>query len=219
MDEDFRLDCTERWLDVHFAQPQEVLSWAVVGGGRRRARSVVWHYVRREELPEDVDPVALLSLRLEARGLQDAVGLLTARDLLPHADVTREQQGLRARCVATVGLGNALRTGDRAGHSSIPGTINVLCHLSAPLSELAMLEAMALVVEARTAALLDQRFPSVVSGKPASGTGTDCCVVAAPGGADCLPYTGKHTLAGQLIGDAVESAVSQATHGWLSEQR
>ena len=106
------VDCTERWLDVRFASAQRVLSWAIVGGGLRQSDAVVWHYVRREELPLGRDPVALFESRLHERGLADAVGLLTARDLLPYVDVAAEHSGVRARCIATVGLGNALRTGD-----------------------------------------------------------------------------------------------------------
>ena len=65
-----------------------------------------------------------------------------------------------ARCVATVGLGNALCAGDPPVAGEPAGTINLLCHVSTPLSELALLEALALAAEARTLALLEARVPS-----------------------------------------------------------
>ncbi len=44
-------------------------------------------------------------------------------------------------------------------------------------------------------------------GLAATGTGTDCIVIAAPSGAEPLRYAGKHTLLGHLIGASVLEAV------------
>jgi len=60
MNSPLQLVYDERWLEVRFPEPQQMLSWAIVGGGRQLADRVVWHYVTRSELAHDVDPVALL---------------------------------------------------------------------------------------------------------------------------------------------------------------
>jgi adenosylcobinamide amidohydrolase len=117
----------------------------------------------------------------------------------------------------TVGLGNALRAGDPPLPAKV-GTINVLCRLSMPLSDAALLEALALAAEARTLAVLECRYPSVVSELPASGTGTDCIVIACPNSGAPGAYAGKHTEVGAALGACVHEATRRATEGWLREQ-
>jgi adenosylcobinamide amidohydrolase len=195
-----------------------VLSWAVVNGGRRTASEAVWCEVRDALLGAEVDPARLLADALAEAGLPGAVGLLTSRGLEHHVVVHRRAEGAWARAVATVGLGNALRAGDPPSPSPRRlGTINVLCQLSMPLSENALVEALALAAEARTVAVLEARVASQVSGAAATGTGTDCLVVAAPQGTERLAYAGKHTVAGHLVGAVVNQAVRRGVDAWLEE--
>lgn len=205
--------------------PHDVLSWAIVNGGRRVASDVVWREVVRGELGPEVDPVALpaalLRRALAEAKLPDAVGLLTARDVRSFDTAEAVDAELHAWCVATVGLANALAAGDPPG-AAHPGTINLCVAVSVPLSEEALLEALALAAEARTAAMLEARLPSPLSGRPASGTGTDCIVVAAPVAAPSatrLAYAGKHTRVGSLLGAAVRDAVARGIARWLEEAR
>src|SRR5207249_11408980 len=142
---------------------------------------------------ESVDATALLASSLESAGLRDAVGLLTARDLSRHHDLTHERDGLFARCVVTAGLSNALAAGDPPAGPAV-GTINMLCIVSCALTEEALVEASALATEAKTAALLDSNLKSPLSGRPITGTGTDCVVIAAPvEAAQRERFSGKHT--------------------------
>jgi len=212
------LSADERFLAADLGALHRTLSWAVVGGGFGLHDRVVWHFVRREELDERTDPAKLLASRLTAQGHAQAVGLLTARHLAPFAESVHTSHGVTAHAVATVGLGNALRAGDPVQGPGRVGTINVLCHVSVPLSESALLEALALVVEARTAALLAFDVKSVVSGEQATGTGTDCVVVACPVSDAPEIYAGKHTPVGCAVGASVLHAVKVATAGWLEEQ-
>jgi adenosylcobinamide amidohydrolase len=209
-----------RLLVVRFAQPQRTLSSALVGGGFHRTHAVAWRFVRNAELPPEIDPAALLGRALTAAGLDDAVGMLTARDLACFDHVTEASGGACAHAVATVGLGNALAAGDPPGPLAV-GTINVLLHLSQPLEAVAFVEALALAAEARTAAVLEARVLSRRSCRWATGTGTDCLVVAAPlaaAGVEPARYVGKHTLLGSLAGAAVYAAVSRGARRWISEQ-
>jgi adenosylcobinamide amidohydrolase len=215
------LSSDERFLEVAFESPQRTLGWAIHGGGFGLHERVVWHFVRREELPFDVDPRALLAGRLAAEGYERAVGLLTARQLAPYGEATVEHGGITGRAWVTVGLGNALRAGDPPLSAPKVGTINILAHVSQPLSDLGLLEALALAAEARALALLELAYPSVVSGRPASGTGTDCIVVASPPVLEgVLPsdYAGKHTAAGAVLGESVRLATAEACERWLSER-
>ncbi|MFT3927116.1 MAG: adenosylcobinamide amidohydrolase [Myxococcales bacterium] len=219
----------ERFLEVDFGAPQRTLSWAIVGGGFGEHRRVVWHFVTRAELHEGIDAVALFKERMAARGFDAAVGLLTARYLRPYADARAQHGDVSGRAIVTSGLGNALRAGDppeskstsgsRApGRASTVGTINVLCHLSVHLSDAAMLEALALASEARTLALLELNYPSALTHKPATGTGTDCIVITCPREGLVHDYAGKHTEVGAVVGECVHAAMRHATQVWLSEQ-
>jgi adenosylcobinamide amidohydrolase len=205
-----------RQLVVRLGGPHAVLSWALVNGGRQVAREVVWVEVHDRELCPPVDPVAFLRARLAEAGLPNAVGLLTSRALSRFVTSDRVADGEAARCIATIGLGNLLRAGDPVSRARV-GTINLACQLSFPLSDLALVEAVSIAAEARTAAVLEAGLPSPVSGAPATGTGTDCIVVAAPAAPEGAPHAGKHTLAGHLIGAAVEEAVRRGVAGWLRE--
>jgi adenosylcobinamide amidohydrolase len=217
------------WLTVDLATPHAILSWAVVGGGAAVGRAVVWHQVTDAELGPEVDPVDLLRQRLAAIGRSDAVGLLTGARLDRHVDVERQEGGRTARCVATVGLGNALRIGDPPGAEVAAaavhavGTINLLLHVDTPLSLPAQLELLSLATEARTAAVLAGAVRSRRSGLIATGTGTDCIAIASPlpdGGPDSgapAMWAGKHTLLGHLAGAAVHEAIRQAVERWTAE--
>ena len=117
-----------------------------------------------------------------------------------------------ARCVATVGLNNALRIGDLPSPTaSRPGTINVLIQTSVPLSDAGAIEALSIATEARTVAVLEGGVHSTAGPGIASGTGTDCIAVASPIGSDAMPalYAGKHTMLGHLIGASTYEAVAK----------
>lgn len=217
-DIDVALSADAEMLAVRFAAPHRVLSWAVVNGGSGTARAVAWCRVRNADLGPDVDPAALLRARLADAGLDGAVGLLTSADLVSYTDVEQRMDGLSARCIATVGLGNALRAGDPPSVSPRLGTINLLVRTSFALTLEAMVEALALASEARALAVREAAVPSIQTGLPASGTGTDCIVVASPLHDEAAAYAGKHTIAGHLVGAAVEEAIRTGTTRWLERR-
>lgn len=211
-----------RWLVASFATSVRACSWAIARGGLVDAAHVAWLEVRDQDLRPPVDAAEFVRERLRERGLEHAVGLLTSRNVSTYRDVTRESSGLRARCLATVGLGNALRAGDPPGVSGRIGTINLLLHVNTPLTDMALLEASAIATEAKAAAVLEAGIASRSSNRPATGTGTDCTVVTCQ-----LPqarrqsaiYAGKYTQIGSLIGDATFHAVSEGISAWLKERR
>lgn len=209
-----------RWLFVHLGQEHDVLSWAVVGGGRRRTRTIAWRGVTSDDLRPPVDPEPWLRAELERAGAAESVGFMTSRRLDACVDVTRWWGEDWARAIATVGLGNALAAGDPPGVAGRIGTINVACIFSAPLTEEALVEALSIAVEARTRAVMEASVPSVRSGARATGTGTDCAVIAAPcTGGRVHAYAGKHTVVGHLIGSAVHGAVLRGAVAWREERR
>ena len=207
-----------RWLIVKFPEPQSVVSWAIVRGGQVIADTVASFQVDEAELIPPVDPVNFLKDELHRSGLSGAIGLMTSRQLDSYVDIEESYQGISVRAVVTAGLANALRAGDPPGTSGKIGTINVVCHVSVPLSEEAMLESMALAVEARTVAVLESGVTSRQTHLPATGTGTDCLVIAAPVSKCGIKYAGKHTAIGHLIGSTVLKATERGVAIWKCER-
>lgn len=218
-----KIICHERWLIVSFERPQLCLSWAVYGGGRTQTDTVAWYQVKWPELEPSVDPKQFLKEKLVEKSIPHAVGMLTGVGLEVFRDVEERCGHVSGRCVATVGMGNALRAGDFPGSTTIQpaGTINLLCSVSVPLSDQAHLEALSIAVEARTAAVFESDIRSIQTGLSATGTGTDCVVIVAPCAESSYEertfYAGKHTPLGYVIGKTVFEAVSLGLNRWKQD--
>ena len=241
---DWSVDATERLLVVRFPAPMQVVSWAIWNGGRRRVPAVAWVGVTNAELPPEVDPRALCQSRLRAAGLEAAVGLLTSGQLARYRRAGASAEGAAAQALATVGLSNALRAGDPPGftsagpqrvprpprwaprgkaalrptrrHRSAPSTSCARCRRRCPKRRRWRL--LSIAVEARTAAVLEGRHPSRRSGALATGTGTDCVVLAWPEPVGTLApavFAGKHTALGHVIGRSVGDCVRAGVADWL----
>ncbi len=132
----------------------------------------------------------------------------------------KSYQDLTVSCLATGGVGNALRSGvDEANWMEqdgnfvkTHGTINIVLLTNANLSDGAMARAIITATEAKTAALQDMDARSSVSPEnQATGTGTDNMIVVS--GKELgrqIRYTGGHTKLGELIGVSTKLAVAEA---------
>jgi adenosylcobinamide amidohydrolase len=213
-----------RWLVWDLGRMHKTLGWTVVGGGMSRHQKIVWYQIRDQDLRPPVRPESFLESQLDDHGLGGSAAFLTSADLdLFSLQVSTFVEDTEATVVATVGLGNALRIGDPPGPSGRIGTINIACTVTRPLSLKAELEVLSLMTEARTAAMLDGSLgkhcsvKSIRSGLQATGTGTDCMLVASPEfGCDKYLeiYAGKHTTLGHLVGDATYKAVAESIAKW-----
>lgn len=211
----------DRWLVVSFDELQETRSWAIYGGSRKVTQKVVWYQVQKGDLNISIDAKEFSKRLFIQNGFENAVGLLTGASLSRYADVQKTDGDLSVRSIGTVGMENVLRVGDPIGQFEPVGTINLLCAISVPLTEEAFLEAISLVVEARTAAVLTFDISSSQTGFSATGTGTDCIVVAAPTVSKVPPleFVGKHTPVGSLIGSSISETMSQALHSCSNIRR
>ncbi|MCW4034296.1 MAG: adenosylcobinamide amidohydrolase [Candidatus Bathyarchaeota archaeon] len=126
---------------------------------------------------------------------------------------------LRVCCLATGGVGNALRSGvdvaewvEQDGkYVSTRGTINIFVLTNAALTDGAMARAIITATEAKTAALQDMDARSCVSPDVlATGTGTDNMIVVSGCWSKApLVSCGGHTKVGELIGVATKVAVAE----------
>jgi adenosylcobinamide amidohydrolase len=214
MHDPFSIALAPPHLVVGFNAPHRVLSWAPLRPGLQVASRVAWLEVRNADLPPEVDAFEIIRQRVSTAGLDDAVTLVTSRDISRYQVARATVEDQHVRCIATVGLSNSERVGARL-HQPPPfaGTINLLVHVAQPLTDAAMLEALSIATEARTAAVLDSGVAR--GGLAVTGTGTDCIAVAAPDGGVPQRYAGKHTALGEAVGAAVYRAVADGIKDWL----
>jgi adenosylcobinamide amidohydrolase len=219
LDAPFAVRCAPPFLVAHFDAPQRTLGWSLLHPGFAIARDVVWLEVRDGDLGPAVDARAFLESRLQQAGFGGALAFMTSRDVRRHRLCRREAEGIVAACLTTVGLTNGERVGARrtqAPHvGPHVGTINTLVHVSVPLADGALVEALSIVAAARTAAILESRGGA--SGTSITGTGTDCIVVAAPCRGRPLAFAGLHTAVGEAIGGAVYAATREGAEAWDRE--
>ncbi|MCV6574996.1 MAG: adenosylcobinamide amidohydrolase, partial [Cohaesibacter sp.] len=148
---DFRLDLAQPWLSVSFSKPLTILSWALNRPGFVVADRLVWRQVRNADLPPDLDVERWLDGELASIGCQDAVAMLTSRSIEHYVVRTSVIEGVKATCIATVGLSNGERVGHRIDRSRQDwGTINLAVVLNQALTEAAFLEGMSIATQART---------------------------------------------------------------------
>ncbi len=135
-------------------------------------------------------------------------------------DIPNTEEVLKVMAVVTAGVEtNAGRAGDPAqvyeweGHFSKflpPGTINILLFINQELAPCALVRAVKMATEAKTAALQELNVPSRYSCGLATGTGTDQIAIASLlTGRIPLRGVGKHVKLGELVARAVKRALKE----------
>jgi adenosylcobinamide amidohydrolase len=184
------------------------ISSAVLGGGiGTRAwilNAQVSHGYRR------TDPDRHLAELAAGSGLRGAgVGLMTAADVRAHG--TGRDGGVEATATAGLGVrGWAAVPAERTAAVPRAGTVNVVALVPAPLTDAALVNAVATATEAKVQALLD-------AGYDCSGTPTDAVCVAAPvpaPGEEPHAFAGPRSLWGARLARAVHGAVREAAGNW-----
>ncbi|NRB41289.1 MAG: adenosylcobinamide amidohydrolase [Pseudomonadales bacterium] len=205
---------------LSFQRPQIGLSSAILNGGLVQVNHLLNLKV---EASADVTEAAEITLFKKATSLginKNCIGMMTAASM-NSVRVAQVHSGdvLFTLCVSC-GLGNARRVGDKADvaefqsqHTEKQGTINLVLMVNKPLSPAAMVEAISMISEAKSAVLQQLSVKSPISGLIATGTGTDCSVVICPEKNDTdteIAYLGKHLHLGQQLGRLVMAAIASA---------
>ena len=215
-----KIDWTKRSILMLFSFPRRVLSSAPYSGGLRETDIIVNLRTSARETRNNT-PQFIISEFLRKRGLSEhAVGFLTAAQLEYSQFTLVLKDDIKLLSIVTAGTSNALNIADRThtlytGESIPgPGTINIILITNAELLEDCYVSAIVSATEAKSAALFDLQIKSVLSGRQATGTGTDAVAVVS-GRERKIQYAGGHTQFGQLIGEAVYTGVTRS----LSRQR
>ncbi|CAM5375362.1 adenosylcobinamide amidohydrolase [Streptomyces narbonensis] len=189
-----------------------MVSSAVLGGGiGERA------WVLNAQVPPGygrLDPVDHLRELAAGAGLAGpGVGLMTAASV----EDRRYAADGGAEAVVTAGIGVrgwAAAPGAGGVAAPRPGTINIIVSLPVPLTDAALVNAVATATEAKVQALVEL-------GADASGTPTDAVCVAAPSPAGCDPdaaeaFAGPRSLWGARLARTVHRATYEACAGLLT---
>lgn len=181
-----------------------MVSSAVLGGGIGARDWVV-----NAQVPPGYsrrDPVAHLGSLAAGAGLDGAgVGLMTAASVEDRRFAT--DGGAEAVVTAGIGVrGWAAAPETGAVGAPRPGTINIIVSLPVPLTDAALVNAVATATEAKVQALVEL-------GADASGTPTDAVCVACPAdtpGVTPEPFAGPRSLWGARLARAVHRATRDA---------
>jgi len=215
-------------LVIDLGAMHRVLSSAPYRGGLIKARSVLNHQVAanpvvRQPRPSGKpaqrvnwsDPARYLGARAsELEAKSPVIGLMTAVPVKRVVVSREESNGIWVECFCTVGVTNAVKAGEPASYTGSgrrcgsAGTINIILVTNAILSVPAMVGAVQVATESKTAVLLEQSVRSWTGRQMATGTGTDTVVVACRlRGGPRLHYSGTHTMIGAMIGQVVGRCV------------
>ena len=140
-----------------------------------------------------------------------SVGLMTAVDLRQLVVMREQAEGLWVEGFFTVGVTNAVRAGEPTHHPSHitnVGTINIILITNVRLEVAALVGAIGVATESKTAVLLEKQIRSWSGKIGATGTGTDSMVIAI-GDGPRFRYSGTHTKIGELIGRVVSRGVTE----------
>jgi adenosylcobinamide amidohydrolase len=218
------LEHTQNHIHAELSVPHQVVSSAVLNGGRVQANHIVNMKVSKAGPCTELPELTLSRYCAESGWSGTAVGMMTAASMDSFRMLKKSEQSIDIAVLVTSGLSNPRRAGDYAEHRQMAshenqvGTINIIVITSASLTESALIEALLITTEAKSAALQEAVILSPVSNKPATGTGTDSvAVVSGPGPGD-VKYCGKHVLFGELLGSLVIDAVSSSLQ-WTVENK
>jgi adenosylcobinamide hydrolase len=217
-----RLVRTTDVVHVKFSQPHRALSSAVLNGGFCHASDFLNVRVAKHNSTPLEDPALTLqriSEELHCCGL--TVGMMTAASLASLRVLCETIGGETLAVLVTTGLENARRAGDPAEHLALEvvptdrGTINLAVVTSAQVADEALVEMVAVATEAKVAVLHELQVKSPISGRLATGTGTDSIAIFSGHGSHRARFAGKHTV----LGERLAVMVMQAIHSSVTYQQ
>ncbi len=209
---------TADYFSLQWPQLRPCLSSAVLNGGLCQARSLINLRVSGDAPSPLLTPEQSLYQAAQQYRLADnCVGLMTAASMNSLRIREACLHGVALAIFVSCGLSNARRAGDphdwQPEHAPRIGTINSVLITDLTLPVATMVELHGLLSEAKAAVLQELDIRSPRSGKVATGTGTDACVVIGGHGRE-EKWFGKHTEAGalcaQLYMDALRCSIERS---------
>ncbi|MCB1615905.1 MAG: adenosylcobinamide amidohydrolase [Pseudomonadales bacterium] len=215
----FRIEKTDTAIVQRFSEPVSALSSASLNGGNQVISNIINFKVDPANIQApDLDfpkPGTTLQCAADSFNLQGkTLGMMTSASMNSFRSQKMTHGDLEVSAFVTNGLGNARAIGDdhdtSEGSQPPSGTINLWAFCNKSLDQNAMVEAIMMMTEAKVAMMYHLDFKSRISEKTATGTGTDCTAITCPIAGTALPYIGKHTVQGELLGKACLAVLEQS---------
>ncbi len=206
----------DKTLIINLSESSPIISWAPFNGGLTEANCIFNHeceHFEENDLGEIFDDI------INRYNLPyNAIGLITGANVSRYQEAFLQRGSLWVHAITTVGLNNVRTAGDSADVASDPlvikpGTINLILSCNALPHVSGLIEAVHLATMAKTSAIIEAGVKSKKSNQPATGTGTDCVVVAGSGEVN-ENYCGMHTVLGEMIGKVVKEIISKGIQNW-----
>jgi adenosylcobinamide amidohydrolase len=195
---------------MQFRRSHKIISSAVYNGGITSAYHILNLKVPLKTESNDSPQKTIREFSNKKKWGEKTVGMMTAASMDTLVILKKMINVTELVVIVTSGLSNARRVGDKADYKPTNGTINIIMYISGVLTEAAMVEAVMIITEAKTVVLEELQIVSPVSGKTATGTGTDSIVVVSGQGPETYEFCGKHILLGEIIGRTVINAVKKS---------
>jgi len=215
---------TDKHIHIALSKTHQVLSSAVLNGGFCDANHLLNIRVSKNSSCSDSADQTLIQYGEHLNLSGTVVGMMTAAFMNSLSLEKDTVQDVDIAVLVTSGLSNPRHVGDYAEHREMTtsqtdiGTINTIVLTSAILTQAALVEAMMIATEAKTAALVDANILSPISQKLATGTGTDAIAIVNGHGPEEVQFCGKHVLFGEVLGRLVKAAVASSI-SWDSSNR
>lgn len=204
-----QIDLEDKTLVAHLPETFQVLSWSPFNPGQMQTRCLFNH-----ELNENIEinvPEIFINLKKNLALPDNAVGMLTTAKVRKFCTHYLQSGPHWVHAIATVGLDNTRTVGEEADVDTPlddHDTINLILVTNSLPDLSGQLEAIQVCTMAKTRALTEMKVKSSKSGTPATGTGTDCIILASSGEVK-QNYCGMHTRLGELIGQAAYQTIKE----------
>lgn len=209
-----KLEQNDEHVHLAFSSPKRVMSSAILNGGLIKADHIVNKKVPLTSSTCETPVESLLDYANAQAWEGNIVGMMTAASMNSFYIEQASIEDVDIAVLVTTGLSNARRAGDKADIQELlctpkkVGTINLILICSAKLTDAAMVEAIMVATESKAVALQNANILSPISGKVATGTGTDAIAIVSGDGEKEIEFCGKHVLLGEMIGRLVISAIT-----------
>lgn len=206
----------DKTLIIQLPGKWPLLSWAPHNGGTTQSSCIFNH--QNDNFSKNELQSIFREVILKNNLPEDSVGLITGTEIEHNQQIVLKSGPLWIHAIATVGLNNTRSVREEADISLMenfkkPCTINLVLISNALPHLSGQVEALHIATMAKTAALIENGVVSKKSGLPATGTGTDCMVIASNGEV-AENYFGMHTVLGELIGKTVHAHINKGIKNW-----
>ncbi len=190
---------------INSESEMELLSSAVLNGGRRSAKHIINHTVPKNFNHVNPEVVLTRVAKKLALNVNETTGMMTAAKT--SKTTTARRKGIFV--AVTAGTSNAAAAGDSPAKYGA-GTINTIVVMDGVLDEPAFAGMIQTVTEAKVMALRNLDIRSCASHLPATGTTTDATLIASTARGKRHRYAGTATDIGASVSIVVTDAITKA---------